>query len=181
MSDDPWPHEYVEPDDDYTIWVSRDGRRTPLIEMSQEHLENTFAFLERKQIARARGEKVSGSGKHAPMWQAAISAELERRRELGLLIDTRVVSKSRRSGASARLQRDWRWNGRPLRVKITIAEDGRIKIAWLRWFDRRQDVDGRGRGEWREWRAYCGPGPLRAVIEDYSDAACEWRGRSSFA
>lgn len=69
--------------------------------------------------------------------------------------------------AGIRLQRDWRWNGRPLRVRVTEVLGG-WKISWERWDTR---------GLWREWRAYVSGPELDLVIRQYREYAAGWRGR----
>lgn len=80
--------------------------------------------------------------------------------------------------AGIRLQKFWRWNGKPLRVKITrmTFNDGAtgFRIEWQRWFPR-----GRRAG-WQYWRSYTGAGSLRDIIERYRDYADDWRGHGDF-
>lgn len=71
------------------------------------------------------------------------------------------------SSAGRRLQQRWRWNGRPLRVRIRRMDSDWFKIEWERWHPR---------GGWRVWRSYGGTGALRDVIARYRDYADEWRG-----
>ncbi len=70
--------------------------------------------------------------------------------------------------AGTRLQTQWRWNGKPLRVRITKADDNTWEICWFRWHDYRKD--------WIRWRCYLGSGGLWAVIFRYRDYAASWRG-----
>lgn len=71
--------------------------------------------------------------------------------------------------AGRRLQQHWRWNGRPLRVRIyrIMGLGGAWCINWDRWHPR---------GGWTHWRSYGGSGELRDVIARYRDYADEWRG-----
>lgn len=72
--------------------------------------------------------------------------------------------------AGTRLQKLWRWNGRPLRVMIHHDDwDGKEgwAISWERWHPR---------GGWTTWRSYGGTGSLREVIARYRGYASEWRG-----
>jgi hypothetical protein len=66
-----------------------------------------------------------------------------------------------------RLQAFWRWNGRPVRVRLRSV-DGGWEVTWERWFPRPR--------EWRRWRVYIGGGSLREVIARYRDYAAGWRG-----
>lgn len=151
----------------FTEWTTQDGRRIELVKMTQTHLENTMAHLERKQIARAAGRDPT-SPVRAGRWLMALSAEHDRRRAAGLLVETRTVETPRHRNAGARLQRDWRWNGRPLRVRVEVVAPDSWRITWQR-------AHGR---EWRAWRSYVGTGALRDVIRVYRDYADEWRGRA---
>ena len=72
--------------------------------------------------------------------------------------------------AGTRLQALWRWNGRPLRIRITRIADG-WEITWERWMPRASSR------KWRTWRSYVGNGPLSRVIASYRPYAEGWRGR----
>jgi len=69
--------------------------------------------------------------------------------------------------AGMKLQRDWRWNGKPLRVRIR-RRDGMWRISWERWFPRQ--------GVWNEWRTFVGSGVLKDVLRGYRFEADCWRG-----
>ena len=74
--------------------------------------------------------------------------------------------------AGRKLQRDWRWNGKPLRIRIERLHSVAIGEWWrINW--ERQCPSGRV----RVWRSYAGDGPLRDVISRYREYALEWRGR----
>lgn len=68
------------------------------------------------------------------------------------------------ANAGVRLTRDWRWNGKPLRVRIKKIDAG-YTVEWQRWF----------RTGWRVWRSYVGTGSLHAVLMGYRVYAHYWR------
>lgn len=73
--------------------------------------------------------------------------------------------------AGTRLQTEWRWNGRPLRIRIqhtVFDENSYWHIDWSRWYPKAR--------AWRIWRSYRGRGELRDVIVDYREYAAGWRG-----
>jgi hypothetical protein len=76
--------------------------------------------------------------------------------------------------AGRRLQVLWRWNGRPLRVRITRA-DGTSEGWCITWQRRRLRGDT-CEWVWEHWRAYRGGGTLAEVIADYRGYAAGWRG-----
>lgn len=84
--------------------------------------------------------------------------------------------------AGYKLQVLWRWNGKPVRIRITRLPDGWC-ITWQRWFR----IRGGGRhnppclGHWDHWRSYSMTGELRDVIRQYRDYAADWRGRGDFS
>ena len=74
--------------------------------------------------------------------------------------------------AGRALQVCWRWNWRPLRVRIERLFHPKLgkgyTIRWQRWFPRAN--------EWRNYRAYTGFDPLSRVVVNYRNCAAGWRG-----
>jgi hypothetical protein len=79
--------------------------------------------------------------------------------------------------AGIALQAKWRWNGRPLRIRIvrkteTLGYDRTPvdvwRVTWQRYFPRDKT--------WREWRSYVGFRSLREAIYGYREYANYWRG-----
>lgn len=70
-----------------------------------------------------------------------------------------------REGINLRV--NWRWNGRPLRVRIKRITPHVWEITWFRW--------GRNHG-WARWRSFRGSGTLSRVIKQYRIQAEDWRG-----
>lgn len=83
-------------------------------------------------------------------------------------------SVKKRFNAGHHLVVNWRWNWKPLRVRITREPNGYIRFAWLRWF--KSHHKGRP-SEWREWRAYVSPPgvPFREALARYRGYAHYWR------
>lgn len=162
-------------------WCSGDGRVTPVVELTDAHLQNLARWIDKKlgeleeelQQLAFEGEsdpislRITGNvcnrADYYAAWRAILVEEAARRG-----IDP---TKKPRKNPGIELQSKWRWNGRPVCVKIARNGDA-VRIEWLRWFPH----DNNGSGGWRGWRAYVGYGRVWDVIRNYRSYAAEWRG-----
>ena len=190
----PEQHDHLDEQLEKRIWTSKDGRETPVAEISNRHLENLIVWLDKRMIELEHEIEWEDSndveyqfigdqdGAHPPCgarrararlekWVPVFNAELVRRRAEGITVADPPDYRKPNPGRD--LQEKWRWNGKPLRVRVRVfpTQDG-FFIGWYRWFPK--NAPGQ---RWIEWRAYRGVGTLSEVVDCYRDYAADWRGR----
>lgn len=187
----PEQHDHLDEQLEKRIWTSKDGRETPVAEISNRHLENLIVWLDKRMIELEHEIEWEDSndveyqfigdqdGAHPPhgtrrvqsrlaRWVPVFNDELARRRAEGVTV--KDPPDYRRPNPGRDLQAKWRWNGRPVRIRI-VRNDVSYSIQWERYMPRAATGN-----RWQLWRSFRGVGDLWDVIDRYRDCADEWRG-----